>query len=116
MPAPVQLSFNSTMVRLKAGGVTPVLLVGNCFNSTMVRLKAVIIGEQVHGESFNSTMVRLKAEDPNYLKWIDQLFQFHNGSIKSISTLQTSTTTMLFQFHNGSIKSVIVSGTSRLPS
>ena len=55
--------------------------------------------------SFNSTMVRLKEL---YYKYIDRLnvFQFHNGSIKSKKQARNPVALPQFQFHNGSIKSM----------
>ena len=53
-----------------------------CFNSTMVRLKdRYIMGEKVDVE-----------------------FQFHYGTIKSISKYNTSSPQQMFQFHYGTIK------------
>jgi len=52
-------------------------------------------------------MVRLKPI------WIDGkidtiwMFQFHNGSIKTLTFLTFSKLQFLFQFHNGSIKTVV---------
>ena len=108
-------SFNSTMVRLKVHYISVGHNLTLCFNSTMVRLK-----EKNSRNGFNSTMVRNQRK-------ILFVFQFHNGSIKSVGHLAgilwkpsfNSTMVRLkvhdnvafhnrigveFQFHNGSIK------------
>ena len=77
------MSFNSTMVRLKVFLVVFRRWRSLCFNSTMVRLKVEVkTAGKVVKRSFNSTMVRLKgkvwgAVDAGLFE-----FQFHNGSIK----------------------------------
>ena len=99
------ISFNSTMVRLKDCYQTRHECPGSCFNSTMVRLKALIAQlAKANIESFNSTMVRLKVGyEPIVSRYFD-VFQFHNGSIKSLLTQGALTSAHTFQFHNGSIK------------
>ena len=55
------------------------------FNSTMVRLKAAERGQCDRStvQGFNSTMVRLKAEHvKSFQLCFPFRFQFHNGSIK----------------------------------
>ena len=53
---------------------------------------------------FNSTMVRLKVSSNDSENQAFEMFQFHNGSIKSLR-LSTPVDCLAFQFHNGSIKS-----------
>ena len=110
------LRFNSTMVRLKVckliieadhlltfqfhnGSIKrnppsnpmPQSQIG--FNSTMVRLKVspdkVPIPSQ---KSFNSTMVRLKGISHRTPLIKKNMFQFHNGSIKSVARLASLAT------------------------
>ena len=50
-------------------------------------------------------MVRLKAKERLGRKPKNQVFQFHNGSIKSLLMDDAPLTILEFQFHNGSIKS-----------
>ena len=58
----------------------------------------------LHLESyFNSIVVQLKLENPKIAVEV-LLFQFHNGTIKTISTVKTSIKRPQFQFHNGTIK------------
>ena len=56
------------------------------FNSTMVRLKVYCLFLPIIVFSnFNSTMVRLKASSQGFKDGSLVKFQFHNGTIKSIS-------------------------------
>ena len=57
-------------------------------------------------QSFNSTMVRLKVLRSRADAPSADLFQFHNGSIKSFNLTPHPITIDEFQFHNGSIKSL----------
>jgi len=79
------------MVRLKLDFVKLTQILYHCFNSTMVRLKHFPAGHKSdHQECFNSTMVRLKREVKAKDKMIINLFQFHNGSIKTIIVVISS--------------------------
>ena len=71
----------------------------------MVRLKVMEEGQETNYETgFNSTMVRLK-EARRVKNWTRRvMFQFHNGSIKSLQVAIETETDSEFQFHNGSIK------------
>ncbi len=51
-------------------------------------------------------MVRLKGLGLPKKYFLDKLFQFHNGSIKSGGSQNLDQTLAIFQFHNGSIKSM----------
>ena len=53
-------------------------------------------------------MVRLKAKERLGRKPKNQVFQFHNGSIKSMSYPVVVFEEFAFQFHNGSIKSLLM--------
>ena len=78
-----QMSFNSTMVRLKDSDLKRIERSIKGFNSTMVRLK--VLRFQVFllvFLRFNSTMVRLKAQLKTQ-RHRRNLFQFHYGTIKS---------------------------------
>ena len=79
---------------------------GPGFNSTMVRLKVshspLMFTTKI---GFNSTMVRLKAAFLSLRVTLYELFQFHNGSIKSHDVPRLLPSAAQFQFHNGSIKS-----------
>ena len=80
----MQISFNSTLVRLKAGrsGLTPKELL-KFQPSTLVRLKdSPHVGSPVVSEKFNSTLVRLKDGEENIDLSHLNSFQFHTGSIK----------------------------------
>ena len=78
-----EIRFNSTMVRLKDGGMACDGQMHTGFNSTMVRLKVLVFPNEVIGAlSFNSTMVRLKAVRLSRQHLFPDRFQFHNGSIK----------------------------------
>ena len=59
----------------------------------------------IYQPSFNSTMVRLKGISTAFIEKDSYQFQFHNGSIKSLSNMQQAEKPNAFQFHNGSIKS-----------
>ena len=50
-------------------------------------------------------MVRLKGSRRCHAQERLEVFQFHNGSIKSLKGQSGSTRLSKFQFHNGSIKS-----------
>ena len=56
------------------------------------------------GFGFNSTMVQLKYRTELKAAAINDLFQFHNGSIKILLNWPGALETVTFQFHNGSIK------------
>ena len=80
-----KLSFNSTMVRLKVEETDRIKSGCPGFNSTMVRLKEIVKSKRTTtGIGFNSTMVRLKALRIAREAGFPELFQFHNGSIKSV--------------------------------
>ncbi len=62
-----------------------------CFNSTMVRLKGSLPGKRQRDVGrFNSTMVRLKGVTMRGKENEPSMFQFHNGSIKSIQELRAT--------------------------
>ncbi len=81
------LSFNSTMVRLKAelvikdGGK---FIAFQFHNGSIKSLLIRFDPQRIPG--FNSTMVRLKEALQTELDAFLSEFQFHNGSIKSVST------------------------------
>ena len=99
-------TFNSTMVRLKELDVHARKVAVLSFNSTMVRLKdhpPSVSSEYL--SSFNSTMVRLKAS-PSSVPCVSPRFQFHYGTIKSLSAPACFSSGVGFQFHYGTIKRV----------
>ena len=51
-------------------------------------------------------MVRLKVKGEFFMAVKMFVFQFHNGSIKSIISEDAAKALLRFQFHNGSIKSL----------
>ncbi len=54
------------------------------FNSTLVRLKARVKSWPVRFlAGFNSTLVRLKVSIKPVIKYVTLMFQFHFGTIKS---------------------------------
>ena len=55
--------------------------------------------------SFNSILVRLKEEEDILVNVVFNKFQFHTGSIKSLSKTYLWEPFAAFQFHTGSIKS-----------
>ena len=76
------LTFNSTMVRLKASVGVYGQYIRTDFQFHYGTIKSVIcIFSVITWSSFNSTMVRLKG---NQVRWCDQnpFFQFHYGTIK----------------------------------
>ena len=78
------------------------------FNSTMVRLKALSCRYTKHANpSFNSTMVRLKVTPTWRRRW--HLFKVSIPTmvrLKGGASPMTSISSLKFQFHNGSIKSL----------
>ena len=57
----------------------------------------------MHPDNFNSIKVRLKPRNVILVLLFDE-FQFHKGTIKTLSTKSVSITTKGFQFHKGTIK------------
>ena len=79
-------SFNSKLVRLKAGANNVHLLFKTSFNSKLVRLKAFPRVDCPHdNECFNSKLVRLKGIPKACTVAVCLRFQFQTGSIKSAS-------------------------------
>ena len=81
-PVPV-FSFNSILVRLKAGRSTAKYKTSRCFNSILVRLKGVQF----------------------ILRSILQVFQFHSGTVKRHERAHPGSPGNVFQFHSGTVKS-----------
>ena len=105
-----KVSFNSTLVRLEAGGIFSVAGHINSFNSTLVRLEVAPIRKtQQHIRSFNSTLVRLEVPSLPGLKSkpfvsIPLWFDWKNPGTSEL------TPRCSFQFHFGSIGSSIGGG------
>ena len=77
--------FNSIVVRLKVDHDIHARLLRRSFNSIVVRLKAnIALLLRVGCSSFNSIVVRLKGDHDLVSVCIDEVFQFHSGSIKSV--------------------------------
>jgi len=53
-------------------------------------------------------MVRLKGNASQTIIHIQDLFQFHYGSVKSNIAIQSLLNSLLFQFHYGSVKRVAI--------
>ncbi len=86
--------FNSKMVRLKVSADEAKDTLALSFNSKMVRLKGKEeFIEAVYNLSFNSKMVRLKATGTKTAFVSETMFQFQNGTIKSVSRLALITAT-----------------------
>ena len=82
----INMSFNSTMVRLKASFSTTTVKTISCFNSTMVRLKGGVrwgCRRRIH--CFNSTMVRLKGNHRGTLRRQQPSFNSTMVRLKEIS-------------------------------
>ena len=58
---------------------------------------------KVNKQYFNSIMVQLRHVCFFIVNDI-HLFQFHNGTIKTLNNVSIPSTGTLFQFHNGTIK------------
>ena len=118
--------FNSIMVQLKQHHVRAVLQLLFYFNSIMVQLKLIRIVVNMYVDAhFNSIMVQLKLIAVLIYSELLSLFQFHNGTIKTLLQVtmlalwQNFNSIMVqlkpcaflsfhisckFQFHNGTIK------------
>ena len=109
------ISFNSTMVRLKAGIVIVFSTLYIGFNSTMVRLKdftfanpsSVLI-------CFNSTMVRLKVSESPHRYGCHRCFNSTMVRLKGLPSLCCPAVSSSFQFHYGTIKSQVPGCSSAL--
>ncbi len=124
-------SFNSTLVRLRPGGIPYKANSKASFNSTLVRLRPPLscCPPGWRNPGFNSTLVRLRLRIHFAIIGVISLFQFHIGSIKTGSfsnsdtaffgfnstlvrlrlsrRLPPSSHQSLFQFHIGSIKTLL---------
>ena len=70
-----------------------------------VRLKQKQDWRQHHLQCcFNSMKVRLKHDFVELESWFLDQFQFHEGPIKTVSSLQSGLCDYMFQFHEGPIK------------
>ena len=92
------------MVQLKATTGVHTIAVAGSFNSMMVQLK--VSSKQVNGAlalCFNSMMVQLKGVTES-VQALENLFQFHDGTIKSVAPEFDTQNALKFQFHDGTIK------------
>ncbi len=99
------ISFNSTLVQLKASNMLEDNQFYLGFNSTLVQLKEIRKHfTELENERFNSTLVQLKVVQGMSLVIILLLFQFYLSSIKRHSTDYSSEQFPSFQFYLSSIK------------
>ncbi len=76
-----------------------------CFNSKMVRLKVTVLDILSVGDrmfQFQNGSIKSMSKDPAFLFY--PKFQFQNGSIKRLGLKSGKKYYFLFQFQNGSIK------------
>ena len=104
----MQAGFNSTMVQLKECQSGSNLIRVWCFNSTMVQLKGSPTSELRTCEmSFNSTMVQLKEGEPPYRLIRVRSFNSTMVQLKDCILIMIYAVNYLFQFHDGTIKSLL---------
>ena len=104
----MRLCFNSKMVQLNRKAKESEKEYVEGFNSKMVQLNLVKYSPFISAyHCFNSKMVQLNpwACSTPGVKTI--VFQFQNGSIKSLIAKQIIIVQKVFQFQNGSIKSIV---------